>query len=125
VKLVSLCCLAFFCVNASLRLSRYLVVKLWLLDFYFSVFGSEYVIGAFKNNFSGFFIFLTQSSLELVPETRNADVPKQFSLFALRNIIASVLFSAQVKLSSPIYRVLAHILVIRIIVTFCSYFSFL
>ena len=71
-----------------------------------------------------FSFFLTQSGLELVPETRNADVPKQFSLLALRKIIASMLISAQVKPGSPFFRVLAHILVIRIVGTFFLNFSF-
>ena len=40
-----------------------------LLLFVFLFFGSDYVIGAFENNFSVFLYFFTPSGLEPSPET--------------------------------------------------------
>ena len=45
------------------------LLLLFLFAFVFLFFGSDYVIGAFDNNFSVFLIFFTPSGLECLPET--------------------------------------------------------
>jgi len=66
-----------------------------------------------------FSFFLTQSGPELVPETRNADTPKQFLILSLQIFFASLLFYC-------FFRVLANLSVIRfIVVLFVNFNNFL
>ena len=92
MKLASRCCLAFSastrpCVSLAIKLSTF-----GRLFFHVCFLALNTLSELLRITLVFFTFFLTQSGLELVPETRNADVPKQFSNFSLRNFIASVLF---------------------------------